>query len=354
MTDPIRIKRQGTISFVDAGLSIMEENVDERSFKAEVFKRINQQLRRLGWSTEVPEDLTARYGRSFAERNRYCRKGDLQADLRMSGRCIELSMWQDVANITHVNGGKYQFDKEEAMPYLLRLEMERTRRKIRTYLLNIFDGYTFNDRRHRSTKRIAPGSLTAMQWIENDYRECWHYKPALGRRDGEDRCGNNRSADNGTIQHGARVYTTDYKGRIITGIAMYNINSMWWVVTGKYNLENAPSSQIYVNNPGEIRRKRNERLRRQRLESELSHAVKRMDFLRAHTLKQILWPAKCDQLYLLWEKKHELYHNPNFSGYTRDTISAGRFTWDELKGYRPKDGSLENECVRVIPLTEAA
>lgn len=286
-----QIQRGGMVSFHDASLSVWEEpdRVDpvwELQFKRDVFARIVQQLHRLGWHCEVPPEMVQQYGASFARNHRHCRKGDLQAELSVGGRHIELKMWQDVANVGHPKGGKYDFDKERRMPYLLRLEMERTRRRIRDYLCNVFEGYAF-------APPALPrgfGALTALEWIEQDTRACWHYKPELGRRDGEDRSYNSQSADGDCVRHGARVWTTDGKGRVITGIAHYNINNMWWVVTGKYDCRNVASFAIYTRPPAELRLKRNARLRRQRLERELAQAAKAMKFERAAVLRDLLYP----------------------------------------------------------------
>ncbi|WP_110708544.1 hypothetical protein [Salinicola sp. CR57] len=353
-----QINREGTVRFGDASLNIWEEPNGSvwgewgRLFKVQVFKRIIQQLNRLGW-TVGPWDKAEQFA-AIADSHRTCRKGNLQGQLELSGRCIKFEMWQDVANIDREDGqGRYEFDKEKRMPYLLWLEMERTRRRLRDYLCNVFSGYEFNDspRDGRNAKR-GPGALTAMEWVNQETRNCWHYDHEIGRRGGEDRCGNNRSADGATIRHGSRVYTTDYSGRMVVGIAHYNINNMWWVVTGKYGVTNETSFCIYVNSPGDLRRKRNEGRRRKRLEQELAKAVKAMDFRRAEKLKHILFPAG-EQLYLIWHKGHGAYHGAGASGYTSNPIDAGKFTWDELGRFRPSDGSMEDSLSKIVPACKA-
>ncbi|MCG7598367.1 hypothetical protein MHM84_01040 [Halomonas sp. McH1-25] len=354
------VNRTGTVSFGDASLNVWEDPVRrdtlqwqawERQFKKDVFLRVAQQLRRLGWKTEVPAEMVEQYGRRFAEKHRYCRKGDLQGFLDISGRCIKFEMWQDVANGENPNGGRYDFGKEKRMPYLLWLEMERTRRRLRTYLCNIFFGYEFKDAKNdgRNENR-GPGALTAMEWVEACWRTSWHFKGDTSAYKISD-C-NRKSADGKLIEHGQRVFFTDRKGRMNTGIAYYNINNMWWVVSGKYGVSNEASFSIYVDSPGDLRRKRNEDLRRKRLEGEMAKAVNAMDFKRAETLKQILFPQP-EPLYLIWHKGHGVYHRPGACGYTSNPVEAGKFTWDELGRFRPKDGSLEDSLSRIIPLDEA-
>ena len=352
------IDRNGTVSFGDASLNVWEDpgrreplqwQTWERQFKKQVFKRIIQQLNRLGWKVG-PWDKAEQF-RAIADSHRTCRKGDLQGELDLSGRCIKFEMWQSVANIDREDGdGRYDFDKEKRMPYLLWLEMERTRRRIRTYLCNVFSGYEPNGAKNdgRNEKR-GPGALTAMEWVEACWRTSWHFKGDTSTYTISD-C-NRKSTDGKLIEHGQRVYFADRKGRMSTGIAYYNINNMWWVVTGKYGVSNEASFDLYVDNPGELRRKRNEGLRRKRLESELSRAVKAMDFRRAEILKNILFPPE-EPLYLIWHKGHDAYHRPGACGYTTDAIQAGRFTWEELGRFRPADGSMEDHLSLIVPLDE--
>lgn len=137
-----------------------------------------------------------------------------------------------------------------------------------------------------------------------------------------------------------------------TGIALYNINNMWWVVSGKYAVTNEASFSIYVDNPGDLRRKRNEGTRRKRLEAELAKATKQMNFRRAQVLRDVLWPRD-ESIYLLWHKEHQAYHRSGFSGYSTNTVDAGRFTRAELSGW-VKDGAMEDDRHRIVLASEAA
>jgi len=355
-----QMQREGKVRFGDASLSVWEDperrDWDQwqeygREFKRQVFKRIVQQLHRLGWRSEVPADMTKTYGRSFAEKHRYCRKGELQGFLDLSGRCIKFEMWQDVANGENPNGGRYDFGKEKRMPYLLWLEMERTRRTIRNYLCNIFSGYLADDSyRDGRNAKLGPGALTALEWVEQANRSSGHYDAELGRARINMKC-NAISADGGEVQHGVSVYTTDYQGRMVVGTAFYNLNNMWWVVTGRYDVLNKPSFEIYLRSPGFLKTKRNGRVRRSRLEGEMAKAVKAMDFIRAERLKHVLFPSS-EPLFLVFHKGHGCYHRSNFSGYTKDPIEAGRFTWSELGQFMPKGAVMEDDLSKVIPANQ--
>lgn len=294
-----QINRTGKVSFGDASLCVWEEGLGgslqerdawEKAFKRQVFKRIIQALNRLGWKCVIPEDKIERYGRRFAEGRRYCVKGDLKADLDVSGRCIELDMFQNVnAPDRPDHEGRYQSEKERHMPYVMRLEMERTRRRIRDYLCNVFSGYEFKSGRPDGRdNKTGPGKLTAMEWLEGCYATSCHFRGDTATYKISDY--NRKSADKTMLEHGQRVWFFDRKGRIQTGIAYYNINNMWWVIWGKYGHTNCAAFELFTTLPDDFRRKRNESLREKRLKGIMNKAVEAMSFERAATIRDLLFP----------------------------------------------------------------
>ncbi|GLX87833.1 hypothetical protein Pfra02_04020 [Pseudomonas fragi] len=345
----MQIQREGSVSFGEARLAVWEEGIPrewdaradwERKFKHDVFKRIIQTLNRIGWVVGEQTHI-------FTDNDsRYCTKGDLQADLRASGRMIELEFFQSVNTPDRADhGGRYQSDKELHMPYLARLEMERTRRRIRDYLCNVFTGYTFDTKRADGRgAKVGIGRLTALEFIAGCYETSWHFKGDPYKSPISE-C-NSRSRDGKTIEHGSQVYYTDWKGRVLTGTAYYNINNMWWVASGRYGYNNKSTFEIYVESPGDLRTKRNESRRRKRLEDLMSTAVAAMDFKRAEVVRNILWPA-AEPLFMVWHEGHSAYHRSGFSGYSASPIEAGKFTKAEIKGWSESPN-------KIVPVGAAA
>lgn len=356
-----QIERQGTVRFGDAALYISEEglggsweerNAWEQKFKRQVFARVIQQMNRLGW-TVGPWDEAEHYkSKSFASNHRTCSKGEhLHALLEISGRCIKLEMWQSSNTPTRPDHqGRFESNKEEVAPYLLRLEMERTRRRIRNYLCGVFTGYAFEEERPGRGSRRSLKPPTAMEFLAGCYAESWHFKGEWqAYRDAHSSPGlvscfnsNRKSADGHLLEHGQRIYFFDRKGRALTGTAYYNINNMWWVVSGKYAVTNEASFELYVDNPGDLRRKRNKKLRRQQLEKQLNKAMATMNFERAARLRDIIYPPN-EPIFCLWHREHRAYHCTGFSGYASDQLQAGKFTRAELKGW-------ENSINEIVPL----
>lgn len=366
-TTPTLIPRTGVVSFGDASLSIWEESIPSPSapgghkardawellFKRQVFARIVQTLNRLGWTVAMPaikEHDVKHYGgtvaRWAAERRRDCSRGALMGELEISGRTITFKMWQGVNTPTRPDhGGRYESDKEACMPYVLRLEMERTRRRIRDYLCNVFTDYTMCTR--RPSKRI-PGE-TAIESISRHWAQDQQSTPdkweAYARKKAEEPY-HNKARDGAIIQHGQKVYTTDYKGRWLVGRA-YADGSMWYVVTGPYTYERKSSNEI-TTTPPDLRVKANKYLAREQLERKLQQAVKAMDFKRAAVLKGVLFPE--GPLYAIWSKKNNSYFAIMYAGYRSSLIDAGKYTRAELKPYL--GDKLETDQYKAVLVSE--
>ncbi|WHL28135.1 UvrB/UvrC motif-containing protein [Pseudomonas juntendi] len=362
-----QIDRTGVITFGDASIVVRTEGYPHRTawadqkawegkFKREVFARVVQQLNRMGWKCQLPafnqreKDQYPSIYEDSRRSERECRRGDLQGNLKMDFGTLKFEMWQDVANVENRNGGRYDFGKEKRMPYMLRLLMEHTRRRLREYLMNVFTGYTFDPGRDL---KVGPGRncVTAMEAVLEDRKHTGHYVKALGRAQYTNDA--QQSGDGLVIEDGMRVYALDWHGRVVTGIALYYLGGNWKIVTGKYStISNVWHNKVFVNNPGDLRRKRNDDKGRRRLEKEMSTAVSAMNFERAARLRDILFP-KAEPLFMIWSDKHGGgYFGPNYSGYTNDTAQAGKYTRAELKPYL--GDADEKDHLRAVPVRAAA
>jgi hypothetical protein len=349
----MQIERSASIIFGDASIIIREqhpgrmvwadEKAWERQYRNEVLKRMSQLMRRLGWTCVMPavdQFAKKQYGHGIAENSarnkRLCHKGDLKGEIDLSGSCLKLEMFQNVnAPRRPDHDGRYESNKEALMPYLLRLEMERTRRRIRDYLCNVFSGYHFDVewmRKHDS--KVGPGRQTAIQHIQAGYEQTCHFK-GVDWDNYKSRSGmsyNLKSADGKQLEHGQTVWFAGRKGRWMRGTALYNINNMWWVVLGPYDYTNEHCGALHTAPPADLRKKQNDGLRRKRLEGQLNIAIGAMNFERAKVLRDIIYPPG-EPIFCLWHSQHEAYHCAGFSGYTKDQMQAGKFTRTELEGW---------------------
>lgn len=318
MVDP----RKLDVRLHDTRVGIWQDDPNDPSFKTKIFDGLVRLLRKRGW-TVVHDPHTLKHYRCISKYTRLARKGNLHASLQVRGRAIEFECWAETWRKVNVNGHRYDFDKRQRLDYIDRLRLELEERAIIVWL---------SDRAVVTVDRHKPmpstGAITALTFIETDYARSWHTNKALGRPTwGRDY--NRKSADGFLLEHGATVWTTDGKGRIIRGVAYYHINNMWWVVAGPHTLLNQACREIYAERPEDLRRKRNGRARRNRLERELANAVSASDYRRAEILKRIIFGD--EPVYRIWSRKNDCFYAPQYCGYTTDENRAGRYTRAEAE-----------------------
>ncbi|NUN52203.1 MAG: hypothetical protein HUU06_05370 [Planctomycetaceae bacterium] len=277
------MKRSGEIRIHDSTVGVWEDQVETKAFQAEVFDPLIRFLRSRGW--RVKRDPQAhRHYRTISKWHRYCRRGDLEANLQLMGRSIGFELYQNVANVTHPSGGKYEFDKMGKMPYLLR---NRARLTIRDVVAHLTRTHGYSVRRP-DPGRPGPGNLTGRQWILSQACD-WHFKPDLGRAAYTNGDLDRRGGDGSLIDHGQVVWFRGYDGRIGRGVAYYNLNNMWWVLSGKWTVYNVPCWDLYTSPPEDLRTRRfSEAHCYRRVAENLARAVKAMDFEKAARIKPAL------------------------------------------------------------------
>ena len=333
--------RIGTLSTRDTTVSVWEESVNENELKQAVMDPFIRFLRSKGWKIGRCPRIYKQY-RILNKWNRYCRKGGLEASLSLSGRTLKFEIYQNVANVENTNGGQYDFDKLEKMPYLLRQHARVAMQQAHSFLSDTF-GYRPPAKKEAV---IGPGKMTALDAAQHMMENSGHYQEHLGRANWHSDY-NRKSADGELIEHGQQVFFRDCVGRIGIGQAFYNLNSAWYVVTGKYTMSHVMCSDIYINNPGNLKAKRNASIRRRRLEKLMAKAISEMQFLRAEQLKNILFGK--EPLYLIY-KDDRGYFGPNYSGYTSSPTHAGKYTQAELEasGYFKKNETRSDIHIKPI------
>ncbi len=314
--------RNLTVRLNDTHAGIWQENANDPTFHKEVFLGLLKHLGRSGWVVTLDEEIR-KHHRCLSPNYRRARKGNLFASVHVSGRVVEIDIWAETWVKENQNGHRYDFDKIRRLDYLDRLRVDLTFRRL-AHWLSAFSTVTVENGIRRPSL-VAP---TALDQIARRYAKCWHTDKALGRPicTSPSNC---RSADGGTVTHGAPVWFVDAKGRLGRGVAYYNINSMWWIAVGRDTLRNKASFEIYVSPPSDLRVKRNERDRRKRLETEMSLAVRVHDFRRAETIRKILFGDQ--PLFRIWSSKNDAFYGSNHSGYTSDTARASLYTRAEAE-----------------------
>lgn len=312
-----------SVNIHDSQLGIWQDDARDETLRSEVYAELIRRMRGRGWSIRRNPEVHHRH-RCISSNYRLGARGTLRCEIELAGRTVKVEFWSSTAKQENRNGRRYDFDKMKRMAKLDRLRVELEFRRITAWLETIAPV---------KVERRDERDLPAMKRIEKSYAESWHKDKGLGRP--VCKYDNYRkSADGLLLEHGQTVWFPDYDDRIFRGTAFYNINNMWWIVAGG-RLYNKACFEIFAAVPADLRKKRNERRRRNRLEAELQIAVQRMDYLRAQVLKTIIFGS--DQTYMIWARDNQAYYRSQYAGYSTDTAGAGRYTRAEA----------EAECRRV-------
>jgi hypothetical protein len=323
-----------TVGLHDGKIAINLKDVDEALLK-KVLTSVCSKLRKLGWLIAVP--YTRKYdpqhgkafNKSWAERFRVGSKNGLEFEGWICGRSLGLEFWENINDHTkeNSNGGRYIFNREAVMPQLALMRLRACKSIISKHLEKHF-GATLGE----SCSLIIPKPKLVMDLINADNKKCWHYKPELGRRDWNSDS-NRKSGEGQLLEEGMRVYCRDYSGRWVTGVTRYNINNMWWVVTGRYDRLNVASWSIYQVAPADPRETGSKK-RRLKLENLMAKSVKNLDFTKAQIFKDLLFGNQA----LFHIKKGDYFYRPGACGYTNNQIEAGKYTKEEIQHHQ--DSSL--------------
>lgn len=262
----------GTMRFCDASLAINANRPNYKSWSLEeshwnsqlhiqVFNKVLKELETLGYSIKQQN-----YIYTYPS-HKYCRKGDLRLDVKVDHGNIILNFFQNVnAPNRPERGGRHEHNKQNLMPYLILLEMKRTRNRIKKMIMDNYD-FTFEDDFKRKSRFdiVGPEGLTAYEWIQEDYKHEGLTLEKLEESHGYNSTHNNESADKKRLTQGQQVWFYDCKKRLNIGKAYYRSNSMWWVVTGKYGYAIESSHSLYVEKPHDICEKGNKNIRKQKI-----------------------------------------------------------------------------------------
>lgn len=329
------------INLSDASVDIWLEKNEEKSLLL-MMKSISSMLSKNGWSIHTPFedhlDVKERHGvefwRSRASKFRKGINGGLEVELYVCGCHLEVKFFENVNDHSedNRNGGKYIFNKESKMPYLLRMMTKLAKIKITSHLLEHYNVAKFS---RRNEPVFTP--QIKIDIINKRISESPHYRKELDRADYSDY---NRTSANGTLlEEYQTVYTRDHNGRWCVGYTRYSLNYNWYVITGRHDSVMNGCGSIHTDKPEDLRT-RDTGNRRRRLEQVMAKAVKLMDFDKAKVIKSQLFGS--EPLFMI--KKGDLYYGPCGSGYTSSDIDAGKYTEEEAKHYRNDD------CLKIIPL----
>jgi hypothetical protein len=167
-------------------------------------------------------------------------KGELRFVLHRYPLGFAFEFYQEI-NTVNRNGGRYDFDKFEKAPYLIRILFINEINKMTSFLetLGVIDC---------SKKQYN----LAEDKVKFDFVNSWHHPQkgmnfSLSDLNGTT-CGesyNNTDAKGETIFNGQVKYFRDWHGRLVRGTVYHNINNMWWVIINKFKYANIADFELF-------------------------------------------------------------------------------------------------------------
>jgi hypothetical protein len=291
------IKREGHIHLHETSIGIWEENVNETSFRT-VYQAVVRHLMARGFRTVIDPNVKKNYP-ELAQYRHVAKKGLLEAHMGMSGRHIEVEFFQNV-NIENSNGGRYDFNKFQRMPYLVRKQFIIEAGKLLDSLIArfeyVWDGNTVQG---NTTSEIIINTQLGInpsqeplrhfndRWASNRFTRDETGWPIAKEYDH----GSNKDREGIHLRNGMFRYYRDRYGYLKRGLIYTNMNTMWHIIYGPGRNDSTWVSchELFTLQPGDPRgRHFSESKRRSILDRELNRAIKDQRFEQAAILRDLL------------------------------------------------------------------
>lgn len=256
------------------------ENEDD---VVKLFRAVCGFLRRIGFVVTKDPRIDRDY-KTLNKFHRYGRHSDLEV-LIERGRRVSLEFFQNIV-IENKNGGQYDFDKLEKMPYLVKLRFQLTIMKTKAFL----ESRGFTEKREFRSYHENPLGMFHQSW--NFPGDVKSGKNRFGGDDGgwptadELKYWNQKDANGNVITNGRSGFIL-VNGRATRCVCYGGINGMWHCIFGVFGDRQENSSSIYSVFPGRGRIFR-DRHRADQLKRAMKKAVESEDFLRAHAIKSFI------------------------------------------------------------------
>ena len=176
------------------------------------------------------------------------RCGDLEFVADRYPRGFKIQFFQNIV-FENRNGGRFDYDRFQKMPYMIRLQFLNYRNKIVSFLNDLEDLKDDTD----------PKPRFAEEWIKVRYTEEWFHEQnntdfKLSDLDGQTQPDYNGTGRDGEMLHNGDVkYFRGMDGYLCRGRIYHNINNMWWVIVDKYTVRNVADFELFDLRPEDNR-----------------------------------------------------------------------------------------------------
>lgn len=295
------MSRNGKLHLHDTTISIWENHVDEKQMHRAVYGPLVKFLRSRGFRM-CRDPHTVKHYRCISWNYHVGKKGNLEVKVDISGRHLQVVFFQNV-NFENKNGGRYDFDKFEKMPYLMQ-KMFIKEASALLYHLQGSHGYEYGKNIGGCSYGQVINSLRGINRSKNPlkgFNDTWGDDrfardetgwPTVSEYDH----GYNKDREGVPLRNGMVRWIRGFNGYLKRGVIYTNMNDMWQVVYGPGERDTTwvHCRELFTLQSSDIRRRyfpKNHK--KKKINEELAVAVKQMNFERAAILRDLINGEVC-------------------------------------------------------------
>ena len=288
-----------------------------------LYLNICSYLKRRGFKIGRDEEVFKEYP-SLAKGHKYGFKNDLEFGSKSTSAGFIFKFYQNI-NFKNSNGGKYDFNIYNLMPYRLKLtyrnEMLRLAKYLKSKDVEVFIEKPLTDieeilKSEKASSHIHGKNINCLDdirvYMESDSAEY-------------DRGHNSKDKNGKQIVCGEIKYFYDsYTNRLSRGVVYHHINNMWWVIVhGKRN--NLASFNLFDLTPDTPTKKVLDKEGQiNRMEKQLKIFEEKRLYNKCIILNKSIQKLKGqERMYKVWSIANSSWWGAGNSGYTSDISKAG-------------------------------
>lgn len=210
----------------DPRKNVVREWPDEQ--KRPLFIRCLKMLKRKGFTCDRDRSVH----RCIRKDHFLGRLGELEFTAEVHPNLFQVEFFQNVYNVSNPNGGRYDFNKYQRMPYLMRKRVDLMFRVMGDYLLT--QGF-----RNETELRYEDAAREVVRQRNGPGCEHISHYPVQPY--------NAKDADGVLLKDGDFRHWYDYYGRLRRGRVYHHINNMWWAIASPFEVQNIASFDFFGN-----------------------------------------------------------------------------------------------------------
>ena len=231
--------RLSFINNTDRGRDVKRGWLEKKFLHYSYFYKILHRLEREGFAVEQDPDTRARY-KNIAKDYWYGRRRDLEFVAKKYPNGFEIEFFQ---NVIHKNphGGRYDFDKLEKMPYLIRLQYTKYMGIVVETLKSLVEVKDITKPVGKTAEEKIVIDLSCSFWMLPDKNFNIHKLDGTDPGEGygwRGYPGATKDRDGKPVKNGdVKYFRHWWSGYLMRGRVYYRANQQFWAITDQNNVE---------------------------------------------------------------------------------------------------------------------